>query len=299
LFTEIYHFTAPLSVYLWIGGLAVSTYVMAGFAREQVCTYMCPWPRLQSVMMDDNTFNVMYKYDRGEPRAPHKKNESWAGRGDCIQCRQCVVVCPMGIDIRDGLQLECIGCALCIDACDNVMVQIGRPKGLIAYDTLANFDSRKLGKKEDTKIIRTRTVIYSLIICAISFGMLYSLLNRSELNFNVIRDRNPLFVTLSSGDIRNGYTLRILNKSTEDHQYSINISGVDNLLIDVIGLKTRTADNMPLVTIKREEVRTLKIYLSVPRDDIKSHTMDIKFLIKQINGSEEDKENSSFKGPRT
>ena len=297
LFKQITSLTAPFSTYIWIISLTISTYIMAGFAREQVCTYMCPWPRLQSVMMDDDTFNIMYKDDRGEPRAPHKKGESWDGRGDCIQCRQCVVVCPMGIDIRDGLQLECIGCALCSDACDDVMEQIGRPKGLISYDTLANFESRKLGKQGKTKIIRTRTVIYSLLICLISSGLIYSLLNRSELSFNVIRDRNPLFVTLSSGDIRNGYKIKILNKSSEDHQYVINISGIDDMDIKVIGLKTRTENNMPLVMIKREEVRTLKIYLSAPIKDIKEHSTDIKFTVKQLNGEATDTENSSFKAP--
>ncbi|MBU3970980.1 MAG: cytochrome c oxidase accessory protein CcoG, partial [Alphaproteobacteria bacterium] len=127
--------TAPMTAYVSCAILTFTTYVFAGHMREQVCSYMCPWPRIQGAMLDDQSFQVTYRYDRGEPRGPHKKAESWEGRGDCIDCNQCVVVCPMGIDIRDGAQLECINCGLCIDACNEVMDKVGRPRGLIAYDT--------------------------------------------------------------------------------------------------------------------------------------------------------------------
>ncbi|MDG1437918.1 MAG: cytochrome c oxidase accessory protein CcoG, partial [Emcibacteraceae bacterium] len=220
LFKQLITNTASFDAYLWMGLLATFTYVFGGFAREQVCTYMCPWPRIQAVMMDEESLAVMYRYDRGEPRGSHKKNESWDGRGDCVKCRQCIVVCPTGIDIRDGLQLECIQCSLCIDACNNVMNKIGRPEGLIAYDSLKNFERRKEGKKNVFRIIRPRTIIYSALLGIVGCIMLYALLNKSVLDVNILRDRNPLFVELSSGDIRNGYTVKIMNKSNAIQKYS-------------------------------------------------------------------------------
>ena len=133
---------AALTSYIFFGVLTFTTYVLAGTMREQVCTYMCPWPRIQGALIDKEALSVTYRVDRGEPRGRHKKGESWEGRGDCIDCKACVAACPMGIDIRDGDQLECINCALCIDACDDIMAKIGRPKGLIAYDSQDNVDRR-------------------------------------------------------------------------------------------------------------------------------------------------------------
>jgi cytochrome c oxidase accessory protein FixG len=135
LFDQIIHFDVPWSVGGWILALTGSTYLMAGYAREQVCTYMCPYARFQSAMFDKDTLIIAYDEKRGEPRGKHKAGDSWQGRGHCIDCDSCVVVCPMGIDIRQGLQMECIACGLCVDACDNVMDKIGLPKGLIRYDT--------------------------------------------------------------------------------------------------------------------------------------------------------------------
>ena len=158
---------APSSAYMFLGIMTFTTYALAGFMREQVCVFMCPWPRIQAAMIDNESLNVDYRSDRGEPRGPHKKGATWEGRGDCIDCRQCIAVCPTGIDIRNGLQLECIGCALCIDACDGIMEKIGRPKGLIAYDTDANIERRLKGEKPRFHFVRARTVIYSAILLAI------------------------------------------------------------------------------------------------------------------------------------
>src|SRR6185312_12826401 len=127
--------TAAPSAYVSFAILTFTTYVLAGMMREQVCTYMCPWPRIQGAMVDQHSLQVTYRRDRGEPRAAHKAGSAWEGRGDCIDCQQCVVACPMGIDIRNGSQLECINCALCIDACDEIMLKVERPTGLIGYDT--------------------------------------------------------------------------------------------------------------------------------------------------------------------
>ena len=146
-------FQAPAIAYIWIGILTASTYLLAGYAREQVCLYMCPWPRIQAALTDEWALNVTYKYDRGEPRCSVKKAIDLRALGetvgDCVDCNQCVAVCPTGIDIRDGSQLGCIQCGLCIDACDTVMTKIGRPTRLIGYDNDINVQRRIAGKKRD------------------------------------------------------------------------------------------------------------------------------------------------------
>lgn len=219
LLDQIMHFDVPWSVGGWILGLTFSTYLMAGYAREQVCTYMCPYARFQSAMFDANTLIIAYDETRGEPRGKHKAGTSWEGRGHCIDCDSCVIVCPMGIDIRNGLQMECIACGLCVDACDNVMEKIGLPKGLIRYDTES---------KKPFKLLRPRTFWYAGILSLVACLMLYTLLTRSPLALNVVHDRNPLFVKLSDGSIRNGYSISIINKSHEDTLYTLTVEGLEN-----------------------------------------------------------------------
>src|SRR5215510_11935612 len=163
-------FQAPFVAYLWIGILTFTTYALAGHMREQVCLYMCPWPRIQAALTDEHALNGTYRFDRGEPRASVKKSEQLRleglPAGDCIDCRQCVNVCPTGIDIRDGAHLECIQCGLCIDACDNIMEKIGRPHRLIGYESEINLERRIQGQPPVHKIVRTRTVLYAAIIAA-------------------------------------------------------------------------------------------------------------------------------------
>ncbi len=291
--------TASFDAYLWIGLLAAFTYVFGGIAREQVCTYMCPWPRIQAVMMDEETLAVMYRYDRGEPRGPHKKNETWEGRGDCVQCRQCIAVCPTGIDIRDGLQLECIQCSLCIDACNNVMKKIGRPEGLIAYDSLKNFERRKKGEKNKFRIVRPRTIIYSVLLGLVGVVMFYGLMNRSELDVNILRDRNPLFVQLSSGDIRNGYTVKIMNKTQEEKQYSIEVEGINNYELRVDDVDEFTDNGAPVVTVARDRLRSLKLYIAIPRTELSSDSVDVIFKVRELGSNEQDIQTTSFKGPKS
>ena len=156
--------SAPPIAYLFIGIFTATTYLLGGIAREQVCIYMCPWPRIQGAMTDHDTLLVSYRTARGEPRGPHKKGQTWEGRGDCIDCKACVSVCPTGIDIRDGSQLECIQCALCIDACNGIMDKIGRPRGLIAYDTIVGQEARAVSSRRGLRIIRPRTLLYTGLI---------------------------------------------------------------------------------------------------------------------------------------
>src|SRR5262249_38136702 len=168
---ELATFRAALVAYLWIGMLTLTTYALAGHMREQVCLYMCPWPRIQAALTDEYALNVTYRYDRGEPRGSAKKNAALRlqGRpaGDCVDCLQCVHVCPTGVDIRNGPNLGCIQCGLCIDACDAVMEKIGRPPRLIAYDTDSNVKRRQQGESPFFRIVRMRTLLYAAIITAV------------------------------------------------------------------------------------------------------------------------------------
>jgi cytochrome c oxidase accessory protein FixG len=173
---QLLTFQAPFAAYLWIGILTFTTYLLAGFMREQVCTFMCPWPRIQAALIDDEALNVTYRYDRGEPRMSVKKadhaRDAGAPAGDCVDCNRCVAVCPTGIDIRDGMQLSCIQCGLCIDACDEVMTKIDRPVGLIAYDNDLNVTRRKQGLPEVFRPFRPRTLIYAGMIVLAGVVML-------------------------------------------------------------------------------------------------------------------------------
>jgi cytochrome c oxidase accessory protein FixG len=236
---ELATFQAPLIAYGWIAILTFTTYTLAGHMREQVCLYMCPWPRIQAALIDEHALNVTYRYDRGEPRGSFKKNAALRARGepagDCIDCYQCVYVCPTGIDIRNGANLGCIQCGLCIDACDSVMAKIDRPPRLIAYDTDVNIRRRGEGKQALYRPIRPRTLFYAAIIGVVGAVMLYTLATRNSEGISVIHDRNPMFVRLSDGELRNGYTVRILNKSLEPRRFMLTVDGLPDIDLKVVG----------------------------------------------------------------
>ncbi len=227
---------APMTAYVFAALLTGTTYALAGTMREQVCTYMCPWPRIQSALIDKDTLQVTYRSERGDPRGPHKKGDSWEGRGDCIDCKQCVVVCPMGIDIRKGLQLECIGCGLCMDACDGVMKKVGRPTGLIAYDTDENVVRRWMKQPEKPfSMLRPRIIVYTIVLLATGLIMMLGLASRQNLELSVIKDRGAPFVHLSTGGYRNAYTLKVVNKTHASRTLAIRVEGLPGAGVEVIG----------------------------------------------------------------
>jgi cytochrome c oxidase accessory protein FixG len=223
--------------YLFVALLTFTTYTLGGIAQEQVCTYMCPWPRIQAAMLDKESLFVTYRKDLGEPRMPVKQaataRSAGLPAGTCIDCGKCAQACPQGIDIRDGAQLECIQCALCVDACDAVMDKIGQPRGLVAYVTEANLEREARGEPKKYNLLRPRIILYAAVMLFVSTVMLYALTHRGDLELNLLRDRNPVYVQLSDGDIRNGFTLKILNKSAQHRTFSIAVQGVDGAQINM------------------------------------------------------------------
>ena len=258
--------TASFGNYAAIAGLTFTTYSFGGLMREQVCTYMCPWPRIQAAMTDDEALGVTYRRDRGEPRGSHKKGDSWDGRGDCIDCKQCVAACPMGIDIRDGSQLECINCGLCIDACDDIMQRIGMPLKLIAYDTEANVERRLRKEPARFRLLRPRTILYGAILIAVSAIMLLTLTFRHTLDLDAIRDRNPNFVTLADGAVRNGYTLKLMNRSGQARTLSLVVGGAPFRSVNVIGVGE--VPGRVSLDVGADRVRTVRVLVTVEKSKL-------------------------------
>jgi cytochrome c oxidase accessory protein FixG len=268
--------------------------------REQVCTYMCPWPRIQASLTDEWALNVTYRYDRGEKRTSVKMAAELRALGehvgDCVDCYQCVAVCPTGIDIRDGSQLECIQCGLCIDACDNVMAKIDRPAGLIGYDNDINIARRKEGKAPIYRIVRPRTIVYSLVIALVGGIMVYTLATRSMLDVNVLHDRNPVAIRLSDGSIRNAYTMRLLNKSGFDRVVAIDVDGPANAIIHVVGSDSVTPDR-PMIVIGRDQTTELRLLVTAPEENNPAKSVPVHFHVTDIGLGEAASTTDNFVAP--
>lgn len=332
LFVDIFTGQAAFVAYATIGVLTATTYIFGGLMREQVCTYMCPWPRIQAAMLDEHSLTVTYNDWRGEPRSRHAKKARAEGKivGDCVDCNACVAVCPMGIDIRDGQQLECITCALCIDACDSVMSKIGLEHGLISYATLNEYDmnmglTRELelatpandtngnaahcirgsdGKLSDRvqhtdwrSFIRPRTFIYGALWGLIGLALLVVLLNRERLDVNVLHDRNPTFVVLSDGSIRNGYDVKILNMRAEPRNFRISIEGLSNAVMKQSGAADDDAATID-VEVKPDQLRSVKLFVRVPQSDIKGLDPSFNFIIDDLNGDDRATYTANFGVPK-
>ena len=294
---DVFTLNASVAQYGFIALFTATTYLLAGWAREQVCTYMCPWPRIQAAMIDEDTLAVTYRGWRGEPRGKHKKGESWEGRGDCIDCRACVAVCPTGIDIRDGLQLECIGCGLCIDACDDIMAKVGRPLGLIAFDTDANDAARRRGETPTRRLLRPRTLVYSAVLLLGAVAMTVVLARRVTLEVSVLADRAPLFVHLADGEIRDGYTLKIENKGGETHLYALTAQGVPNAQLHVAELDAPPvpAAHGMVLAVRGDGIGTFRVYLQAPKTT--QREIPFSFVVRESESGETAQYNAIFRGP--
>lgn len=289
--------TAPAIAYIFVGIFALSTYVLGGIAREQVCIYMCPWPRIQGAMFDADSLLITYRGYRGEPRGAHKKGQSWEGRGDCIDCKQCIAVCPMGIDIRHGPQLECIQCSLCIDACDKIMDTVGRPRKLIAYDSYRNLEAESHGERVPIKLLRPRTLLYVGMLSVVTIALGTALYFKSVLDVNVVADRNPLFVQLADGSIRNTYTVRILNKRYQNRQFSIGVEGLPSAKLVIAGQENAPH---PVVTVKPDDVEPVKVFVSVPEETaatLKNGRGPLTFVVHDMDDGTEKSRTTNFQGP--
>ncbi len=295
---QIFTGQASTAVYFFFGLFTGTTYLLAGWAREQVCTYMCPWPRFQAAMFDEDSLVVTYQKWRGEPRGPHRKNETWEGRGDCIDCNLCVAVCPTGIDIRDGNQLECIGCALCIDACNSVMARIGRPANLIAYDTERNQSAKARGLASAVyRLVRPRTVLYSLLLLVIAGAMAWSLVIRPSMDVTVQRDRSPLFVRLSDGGLRNGYTIKLHNMTREPRSFTLRLDEPAGAALRVVGYEGYGNEQV-LLSAKPDSVATYRAHVTLPAAALGgADSLPLVFMVQDHERGETDVYRSVFRGP--
>ncbi|HKU95713.1 MAG TPA: 4Fe-4S dicluster domain-containing protein, partial [Vineibacter sp.] len=288
---------AGAGVYFFVGLFTATTYTLAGWAREQVCTYMCPWPRFQAAMTDEHSFVVAYRAWRGEPRGAKRKTESWEGRGDCIDCKACVQVCPTGIDIRDGAQLQCISCGLCIDACNEIMDRIDRPRRLIDWTTLAADAAASRNVKPVYRILRPRTLIYTALLLVVAAVMVVALALRATVEVTVLRDRSPQFVTLADGSIRNGYTVKILNKTREAAAYHIRFDGPQGATIALVdGRPTASA---VAVRVEPDAVGTFSVYARIGRSTLTEALTAVTFSVLDAQGRVVVRRSSVFAGPQS
>lgn len=301
---------ASTGVYFFFGLFTATTYLLAGWAREQVCTYMCPWPRFQAAMLDENSLVVTYRAWRGEPRGKAKAE----GVGDCVDCRACVNVCPTGIDIRDGQQLECIGCGLCIDACDDVMGRLGREKGLVAFETLASLARSEAAAKPlppgpgrfacgmaartPPRFLRPRTYVYAGVLAAVVAVMLGAWLMRDTLDLAVIRERAPLYVRLSDGAIRNAYQLKLANKTREAESFVLVLDGPRGLVLVVQDAET-DAEGRPLLATRPDGITQWRALVTAPAGLRLPDSSPVTFrLLDPRSGRSVETERSVFLGPK-
>jgi cytochrome c oxidase accessory protein FixG len=293
---EFWTGTASKEVYFFTFLFTATTYLLAGWAREQVCTYMCPWPRFQSAMLDEQSVTVTYQGWRGEPRLRGRRHEGDSA-GDCIDCGACVTACPTGIDIRDGIQLECINCGLCIDACNHVMERTGRPAWLITWDTLADQAAKAEGRQTTLQLLRPRTLIYITALLVAVVVMTAALLMRSSVGLSVLHDRAPLFVRLPDGDLRNGYTVKIVNKGPNIALFELRTDGLNAASLAEADEGLGPASRLGLL-VKGDSVGTFRITVAGAPDRLVDGSQGIDFNLRNTDTGEQTVYHSLFMGPR-
>jgi cytochrome c oxidase accessory protein FixG len=257
----------------WIIFYSFATYGNAGFLREQVCIYMCPYARFQSAMFDKDTLIISYDEKRGDPRGSRKRkaDPKAMGLGDCIDCTLCVQVCPTGIDIRNGLQYQCIGCAACVDVCDDVMEKMGYAKGLVRYTTQNALEGKH------THIVRPRMFVYGALISVITIALFYSMFTRMPLELDIIRDRNALYRETTEGLVENIYTLKIINMDARTHTYRLSVSGLEGLI-----LLNRKGE----FSVASGEVIELPVQLQIDPVQLQRTGNDIQFQLEATDNPE-------------
>ncbi len=278
--------TGPWETF-WIFFYGFATWGNAGFMREQVCIYMCPYARFQSAMFDKDTMVVSYDEARGEPRGARKRSDNYAekGLGACIDCNICVQVCPTGIDIRDGQQYQCIGCAACIDACDDVMDKMGYEKGLVRYTTENILDG---GKR---RVLRPRIFVYAAFLLVLVTSLLIGITTRVPLELDVIRDRNALYNETYDGKIENVYTLKLVNKDRFDHQFIITVTGIDNVVMKA---------DKEVIPVASGEVVTMAVKLTADPYSLPGRSVPIDFIMQAVDDETlHTIEDAKFLGPFT
>ncbi len=295
LLRDLFTLNAHPVAYTTIAILAILTFIFGGLMREQVCIYMCPWPRIQAAMMDEDTLTVGYREWRGEPRGKHRKAAGAEALGDCIDCNACVNVCPMGIDIRDGQQLACITCALCIDACDDVMAKIGKPRGLIDYMALTDEPLERAGshpKSTWKHVFRLRTVIYTVLWAAVGLALVVALFMRSDIDMTVSPVRNPTFVTLSDGSIRNAYDVRLRNKHGEARPFHMSLTSDDLLIIGLEGTEELS------VMVPADTSKLQRVYVTAPADSpaAAKARADVRLWVEDMDANERAFADTVFNG---
>lgn len=268
LWLDILYLQAHGWAWFWLAFFTIATYTNAGWMREQVCIYMCPYARFQSVMFDKDTLIVTYDKSRGEPRGSRKKNQSLSDTdlGSCIDCKMCVQVCPTGIDIRDGLQYECITCAACVDACDSVMDKMNYPRGLIRYSTEHEMDGGH------THWLRPRLIGYGAMLSVMIIAFWTVLFTRVPLELDVIRDRNQIYRVMDNGQIENTYTVKIQNKAQQGHSYHLSVTGLDGLTLSIPESLDAAAG----------ELISIPVRARLAQDQMDKPTYKIEFVVQAL-----------------
>ncbi|RYH13750.1 MAG: 4Fe-4S binding protein [Alphaproteobacteria bacterium] len=324
---QLWKLDAPYEAWFTIGVLTTTTYVLGGLMREQFCIYGCPWPRIQGAMLDEKSLLVTYKAWRGEPRthgikragpAVHQPDGELGAQGqyglpsrvavasdpdnnprvgDCIDCNNCVAVCPTGIDIRNGAQIGCITCGLCIDACDDIMERIGRPKKLIGYSTVADELIAGNGGEPDRplkRLFRPRTIVYFFIWGSIGLAMLFALGSRTRLDLSIRQERNPIWVQLADGMVRNAYTINVRNMEARPRDVTLSLEGLSGARIWTDAQARGAAAGSLTIRIGPDQARKTRVYVAAPE----RARRDFAFAIR-ANDAEggSDRESTVFEGP--
>ncbi len=300
---------AGFNTYFFFGLFTLTTYVFAGWAREQLCTFMCPWPRFQAAMLDENSLVVTYRAWRGEPRGKAKA----ADTADCVDCGACVHVCPTGVDIRDGIQMACIGCGLCVDACNDIMQRLGRPQGLVAFETLVNLDAsskavqgcapgperqaKGMAVRHVPRFLRSRTLVYAAVLAVVAGVMAGSFMLRTTLTLTVLRERAPLFVRLSDGAVRNAYVLKLANKLRTEGQFAVLLEGPRGLTITVQDAP-QDAQGHPLIGLRADGITQWRALVTAPAGLRLDESVGVHFRLLDSEGHVVTSTGSVFLGPK-